>query len=332
MAKVINLAVARKPAPIIIDVVQYSTAPDIIFAIQDWQLPVGASANFYVEKISGAKIFNGCTVDGNNIIMTPTTQLSAEEGDNKAQLEVVSGGSIAYSFPMILRVAPCMVDDSAVESQDEFTALQEALDTVSSYDGRIGTLENTTDSLGSRVGGLEDETDALNNKTQNIDNASGTTTVTGVVEIQPGSNKIWEFGSDGDLTVTINGNTYKVYTEDYRDRFRAGDTFSTGHIWCTGGISDGGKSLFFTIPLPKIVSGLTANIVMSVGGNANSITVRGNNGYVNNTQFLNLDNFIVTVDVKTGGVIVRIISTNAFTNITNNTPISVVMDATITFS
>lgn len=197
MAKVINLAVARKPAPVIVDVVQYATAPDIIFTIQDWQVPPGASANFYVNKPSGTKVYNGCTVDGNNIIMTPTTQTVAEGGDNPAQLEIVSGDKILFSFPMTLRVAECIVDDAAVESQDEFTALQEALDTVSQYDGRIADLENVTEGI-THVPG------------------SDTTQINGLVA-QGANDKYWEVDETGQFKAgaTFQG-VYGVDSSGYK--------------------------------------------------------------------------------------------------------------------
>ena len=140
MNRIINLEVTNRTVPVRFDVVQYATEPAITFHVTDWE--VSGSAQLYIEKPSGAKIYNQCTIDGQDIIYKPTTQSFAEKGVNKCQLRVVTSTGDLVSFLIFANVTENIIDDSAVESQDEFTALVEALETVSSYDSRITAVES----------------------------------------------------------------------------------------------------------------------------------------------------------------------------------------------
>lgn len=120
-----------KKEPVVIEIAQGSNALPIVFAVKDWNVPQTATAAFYVEKPSGALIFDAATIDGNEITVDVTTQMTAETGANKCQVTVIQGTDIMRSFVFILKVFGSIIDDSAIESQDEFTALEEALSAVS---------------------------------------------------------------------------------------------------------------------------------------------------------------------------------------------------------
>lgn len=120
-----------KKEPLVIEYTQGSNLLPIEFEIMDWTIPTSSTAQIYIEKPSGALIFNAATVSGQNIIVQPTTQMTAEIGANKGQLMIVNGDKILQSFVFILKVFESIIDDSAIESTDEFTALEEALSTVS---------------------------------------------------------------------------------------------------------------------------------------------------------------------------------------------------------
>ena len=140
MAKTVNLSYTRKTAPVRIDVVQYTTAPDIVFIIEDYT-PTGR-ADIYIDKPSGEEIYNTCTIDGNKVIFTPTTQCFAEVGENKAQLQFLDGDKLAVSFLLTFVVQENIIDSSAAESQSEFTELQAAISTIGQYDQRITDVQN----------------------------------------------------------------------------------------------------------------------------------------------------------------------------------------------
>ena len=167
MAKTVILYLTRKQSQVRLDVVQYTTAPDIVFIIEDYT-PTGR-ADFYIEKPSGEEIYNHCTIDGNKVIFTPTTQCFAEVGEQKAQLQLLDGDKMAVSFPIQLVVAENIIDSSAAESQSEFTELQAAISTIGQYDQRIQGVQDAMDALETE---LTDDMAALqSNVTQQLNDA-----------------------------------------------------------------------------------------------------------------------------------------------------------------
>lgn len=142
MNKIVHLSLTNKSVPARFDVVQYATNPAITFVFDDY-IPSG-TASLYIEKPDGTKIYNACTISGNNVTYQPTTQSFAAVGINKGQLQIVEPGGTAVSFVMFIDVSENIIDSAAIESQDEFTALEEALQTVTDYDGRIANLETFT--------------------------------------------------------------------------------------------------------------------------------------------------------------------------------------------
>ena len=147
MKRVIHLSLSSRKTYTIIEVVQYSTKPDIVFVIDDYLPAVGSECALYIEKPDGTKIYNACELDTNRITYHPTTQSFAVKGKQFGQLKIVEPDGVAISFPMLIDVTKTFIDDSAVESQDEFTLLEQALQTVSSYDGRIQTNTDNIEQL-----------------------------------------------------------------------------------------------------------------------------------------------------------------------------------------
>lgn len=183
MYKIINLSLTKKNVPIRFDFVQYATKPGILFVLDDYTPAPGSTASLYIEKPSGEKIYNACSwLDQTQILYEPTTQSFAEEGLNTCQLQIVEPDGTGVSFLIHACVERNIIDASAIESQSEFTALEEALQTVSSYDGRIQTnteniATNTADitALDGRL--TTDEANVLANTTK-INNATTTETFT----------------------------------------------------------------------------------------------------------------------------------------------------------
>lgn len=148
MDKIIHLSLTRKSVPTRIDVVQYATRPNIVFVIDDYSIPEGSTVSLYIKKPDDTEIFNYCEFEDNQVTYTPTTQSFAVLGTSKCQLQIVESDGTAVSFLIYADVTENIIDSSAIESQDEFTALEEALQTVSDYDGRITQNTNRLDNLG----------------------------------------------------------------------------------------------------------------------------------------------------------------------------------------
>lgn len=144
MLKIINLSLLTKDIPERFDISQYSTEPQIGFNVTDAKLGSNVSARIYAVKPSGFKVYSACTISNNIIRFTPTTQMFAEVGVTKMQLQITVSNKLLYSFLIYANVTPNIIDDSAIESQDEFTALQQAISTLGQYNGRLQTLEDHT--------------------------------------------------------------------------------------------------------------------------------------------------------------------------------------------
>lgn len=164
--RVINLAYTRKAAPVIVPVVQYTTAPDVVFVLEDYT-PTGA-ATIYIDKPSGQEIYNHCTIEGNTVRFTPTTQCFAEVGENKAQLQILNDNKLAVSYLITFVVEENIIDSDAIESSDEFTELETAIATIGQYDDRMDQVEQdvadalvtVSDSLAATVTNVDNSLDA----------------------------------------------------------------------------------------------------------------------------------------------------------------------------
>lgn len=104
---------------------------------------VSGTVNIYIQKPDGTKIYNSCTASDNIVSGTFTNQALAVAGDAYAELQANDDGDIISTPIFIVKVLPSNIDDEAIESEDEFTALETAIATLSAYDA-INTLPLNT--------------------------------------------------------------------------------------------------------------------------------------------------------------------------------------------
>ena len=97
----------------------------------------GCTAIFRARKPDGTVLYNSCDVEEGKIKYQLTTQTSADVGILQCELELISDGKVLTSPRFTLRVADTVYDDSEIESEDEFTALTEALTKIQSGEGYI---------------------------------------------------------------------------------------------------------------------------------------------------------------------------------------------------
>lgn len=149
MNKIVHLSLTKKDVPIRIDVVQYATIPSIVFVLDDYTPGSNATANLYIQKPDGTEIYNSCAISGNQVTYKPTTQSFASLGTSKCQLQIIEPNGTAVSFLVYADVTENIIDSSAIESQDEFTALEDALREVESWESNAflykGRLTASTD-------------------------------------------------------------------------------------------------------------------------------------------------------------------------------------------
>lgn len=83
--------------------------------------------NLYCKKSDGTVSYISGTVNGSAVRVDFTNTLLAEAGVVECELEVTSGADTVSTPVFKMVVLPSNYDQSAIESQDEFTALEDAL-------------------------------------------------------------------------------------------------------------------------------------------------------------------------------------------------------------
>lgn len=110
---------------------QRDTARAILFTLTangKPYLPVGCTAILRAEKPSGAILYNNCEIDDYVISYHLTNQTTSEVGLVSCELELYGAdGKLITSPKFSMRVEDVLYDGSMVESQDEFTALEQAI-------------------------------------------------------------------------------------------------------------------------------------------------------------------------------------------------------------
>lgn len=97
----------------------------------------GTISQIYIRKPDGNVVYQQFTVYQNRLIITLNNQALTTVGLCEVEI-VTTGGNTKVSTPIfILKVLKTNVDESAIESQNDFSALQEAVSTISQYDKRI---------------------------------------------------------------------------------------------------------------------------------------------------------------------------------------------------
>lgn len=107
--------------------------------------------------------------------------------------------------------------------------------------------------------------------------------------------------------------------------YKAGDTYSFRHQ--SGGYITGGtKSVFFTVYTNKSLSKVSGCTLTG------TMQLRQNNGYPLGTTSLTNGDFTIQHYITGNAITFNITHNTAYTNATNNSPVGVDVEGTITFS
>lgn len=166
-----DIFVTRKDITVVIPYPQGGNAVPIYLRIADWQISSGSTARIYMRKPSGAEIYNDCVINGNIVQITVTTQMTAEAGWVKSTLEIVNGTDILHSFEMTLDVQSTSISDNAIESKDEFTALEKAMQEI---DSATQEAENAASAANTAAGKANTAAGTANTAAQAANTAAGT--------------------------------------------------------------------------------------------------------------------------------------------------------------
>ena len=153
--------------PIVIDCTQGSNGYEWEFSVKDYTLPPEAEARIYIKKPSGSEIYNDCQVEGNNIKVDVTNQMTAESGKIKAQLQIIlKPGTADNVKPFIfwLDVQKNLISDSAIESKDEIGILDSL---ITEARNAIADTETATEEANTAAG-------AANTAANKANTAAGT--------------------------------------------------------------------------------------------------------------------------------------------------------------
>lgn len=89
--------------------------------------PTGENVTLYAKKPDGKVSYIPCTVSDGIIKADFTNQILALPGDIEVELLIISGSEQISTPVFLLNVQQSNIDDNAIESQNEFTALQQAV-------------------------------------------------------------------------------------------------------------------------------------------------------------------------------------------------------------
>lgn len=109
----------------------------LVCNMADITVDASYTARIYAVKPSELKIYNDCTIVGNAVVVDLTTQILAEHGLVKCQIELADGEKKVTSFAFEIDVKETLVNANAIESTDEFTALEKALSEVGDIDAKF---------------------------------------------------------------------------------------------------------------------------------------------------------------------------------------------------
>lgn len=117
--------------------------------------PTGVTCQIYILKPDGTKVYQQFTVSNKRIYITLSNNTLAVPGICKAEIRYTLGNNMVTTPIFNIAVYPTNIDNSAIESQDEFTALEQAISTLSNYDSRLSTVETKANTNASDISSLK---------------------------------------------------------------------------------------------------------------------------------------------------------------------------------
>lgn len=113
-------------------VVQNDSARLLRCILTDYVIPDDTTARLYAKKPTGAIVYNDCVIIDNTVELELTNQLLAETGTVCCQIELTKAKNTLTSFEFCIDVKRQLKDNKAIESSNEFTALENAFNEVES--------------------------------------------------------------------------------------------------------------------------------------------------------------------------------------------------------
>lgn len=157
MNEIVNdIFVKDKGLKTVIHYQQGTNALPLVFYYRDFDIPDGAESRIYARKPSGAEIYNTGTVSENTVTIPVTTQMTAEYGTVPAQLQIIKDTQILNSYLIFLEIDRSIISDSAIESKDELTVLDELINEARNT---ISAVQQATENATTQAAYAEEQGD-----------------------------------------------------------------------------------------------------------------------------------------------------------------------------
>ena len=154
-----------------IDYVRGTNAIPIVIHFRDFEIPSGATAQVFVHKPSGMAVYNSATISGNAVTVDVTTQMFAEVGYNKMQIQISQEEKDLVSFVQPVNVQENYTDGEADESQNESNFFDEYIGKINEA---IDDAETATEGANTAAQSANEAAGAANEAAGEATTAAGT--------------------------------------------------------------------------------------------------------------------------------------------------------------
>ena len=142
-----------------------------------WEPPGTATARLRLLKPDNTAVYNTAQITGGKVHIPLEGQMLAKDGLAKADVEISDGDALLSSFLFYVDVAPRAVPDGTIESDGDFTALQDAIEAV----GEISTATNAANAAAAAANAaaerVEPEIEQLQTEVTQLDSLTGSHSV-----------------------------------------------------------------------------------------------------------------------------------------------------------
>ena len=157
MNEIVNdIFVKDKGLKTVIHYQQGTNALPLVFHYRDFDIPDGAESRIYARKPSGAEIYNAGSISESTVTIPVTTQMTAEYGTIPAQIQIIKDTQILNSYLIYLEIDRSIISDSAIESKDELTVLDELINEARNT---ISTVQQATQEATTQAAYAEEQGD-----------------------------------------------------------------------------------------------------------------------------------------------------------------------------
>lgn len=160
----------------------------------------GTTARIRILKPDNTMIYNNATISSGKVTAELTSQALAAYGMAIAEIGLFKGEQILSTFTFYIRIERSAVDDSAIESTDEFTVLEQAIRDA----GTATTSATSAASAANSAAGVANNAASSANSAAGTANAAAQAANDAISAIYHDKNFLLTVNPDDSLTLTYN--------------------------------------------------------------------------------------------------------------------------------